>query len=343
VPRLGTTEVLVNCAAFCLRFARKNPQLRHREVTPAVTYGDHVLLGVTEDAMLSIRIVTAGAILAMAVSAAAAQNAATAAPGKPLPLLQILKKPATAKFNPRIRSARKTATTKLARTAPRTEPRTAANTAPKSRRFAKAAARHLRPRIAAAAARHSRSPIAPAAAIAKNSPLPIATAAAAAPANVWQQPNTLAIAEPAPAEAAPASANIWPSADPPAVADAGTAASAPAPKATDAAQPKSPSDSALSEIVVGGQTVKVEPPNQVNAIDLAADKPDAAEDVALKSDFAAASATPQAMVVGASRADDSAVGTASWIAKVLAAFGGAVAAGSAAWFMIGSSPPRITS
>jgi hypothetical protein len=127
----------------------------------------------------------------------------------------------------------------------------------------------------------------------------------------------------------------------PAVVDAGTAASAAAPAATDAAQP--PSDSALSEIVVGGQTVQVEPPNQFNAIDLAADKPDAAEDVTLKSDFAAASATPQAMVVGASQPDDSAVGTASWIAKVLAAFGGAVAAGSAAWFMIGSSPPRIAS
>jgi hypothetical protein len=39
--------------------------------------------------------------------------------------------------------------------------------------------------------------------------------------------------------------------------------------------------------------------------------------------------------------DASAVGSASWIAQVLAAFGGAVAAGVVAWFLIGGGPQRM--
>jgi hypothetical protein len=38
--------------------------------------------------------------------------------------------------------------------------------------------------------------------------------------------------------------------------------------------------------------------------------------------------------------DESAVGGASWIAQVLAALGGAVAAGAVAWFLIGGGPVR---
>ena len=34
------------------------------------------------------------------------------------------------------------------------------------------------------------------------------------------------------------------------------------------------------------------------------------------------------------------VGSTSWIMQVLAALGGAVAAGSVAWFLIGSTPQR---
>jgi len=38
--------------------------------------------------------------------------------------------------------------------------------------------------------------------------------------------------------------------------------------------------------------------------------------------------------------DTSAVGSASWIAQVLAALGGAIAAGTVAWFLIGAGPVR---
>ena len=35
------------------------------------------------------------------------------------------------------------------------------------------------------------------------------------------------------------------------------------------------------------------------------------------------------------------MGSASWIAQVLAALGGAVAAGTVAWFLIGGGPQRM--
>ena len=37
----------------------------------------------------------------------------------------------------------------------------------------------------------------------------------------------------------------------------------------------------------------------------------------------------------------SSIGSASWIMQIMAALGGAAAAGSAAWFLIGSASPRI--
>jgi hypothetical protein len=43
----------------------------------------------------------------------------------------------------------------------------------------------------------------------------------------------------------------------------------------------------------------------------------------------------------ASAQETSAVGSASWIAQVLAALGGAIAAGAVAWFLIGSGPQRM--
>jgi hypothetical protein len=97
-----------------------------------------------------------------------------------------------------------------------------------------------------------------------------------------------------------------------------------------------------SEFVVGGQTVQIGSPDQLNEIDLAA-KDDAAPtaaanpqpvkdvaEAAAKSDFANAAAAPP-----------SEIGSTAWLLQVLAALGGAVAAGSAAWFMIGSAPQRM--
>jgi hypothetical protein len=97
-----------------------------------------------------------------------------------------------------------------------------------------------------------------------------------------------------------------------------------------------------SELVVGGQTVQIGSPDRLNEIDLTA-KDDAAPvgaatlqaakdgaEVAAKSDLANAVAAPP-----------SEIGSTAWLLQVLAALGGAVAAGSAAWLMIGSAPQRM--
>src|SRR5580704_14117415 len=76
----------VHWAAFRRCFARKIPHSRHLQVTPPVRYGRKGILRWRTD-MLSIRIVTAGAVLAFAVSAAAAQDSDTA--GQPGSLLKM--------------------------------------------------------------------------------------------------------------------------------------------------------------------------------------------------------------------------------------------------------------
>jgi hypothetical protein len=231
---------------------------------------------VMEDAMPSLRIIVAGAIfLVMAANGAAAQTATDTAPGKPMPLLQILAKSFATRPKPHVKIARKAAR-KFARKTTNT--------------------RHI-------VAKEDPTPVPP----------PVRTATPTAPANIWPGLNY--------------------------AADGDAAAVAPTPDVTSA-----PADSALSEIVVGGQTVQIASPDTVNDIDRAADHPDAAEDAALKSDFVQATPTAaQAVVAAPSQRDTSAVGSASWIAKVLAALGGAIAAGSTAWFMIGSAPRRTFS
>jgi hypothetical protein len=238
-----------------------------------------------ETAMPRLRIAVAGAFLVIALAgSAAAQTATEAAPGKPMPLLQILEKPLKAKSDPHRRTA------KTARKA--------------TTRFAKRMTRR-RTVIAREEATPPPSPAPDAA--------PAQTAIETAPANNWPQTN------------GPAGAAAAPMAYAPDRSAAGGAAA---------------DDSTLSEMVVGGQTVKIAPPDAVNDIDRAADEPDAAEDAALKSDFVQSAPPSQVMVAAPSQRDTSAVGSASWIARVLAAIGGAIAAGSTAWFMIGSTPRR---
>ena len=100
--------------------------------------------------------------------------------------------------------------------------------------------------------------------------------------------------------------------------------------------------------------MQVASPDDVNALDLAADDQDAAgakaatpSDVAdpdpepaAQAMVAAPEPAAQAMVATPAPQDASPIGSASWIAQVLAALGGAVAAGSVAWFLIGSGPQR---
>ncbi len=111
-----------------------------------------------------------------------------------------------------------------------------------------------------------------------------------------------------------------------------------------------PAELAPSELVVGGHTVLVASPDDANEIDLAANEAGAQPSVAPR-DRAAASPPPLSDITEAQPKSDSAraataqqrgseVGSTSWILQVLAAFGGAVAAGSVAWFLIGAAPQR---
>ncbi len=123
--------------------------------------------------------------------------------------------------------------------------------------------------------------------------------------------------------------------------------------------------------MVGGQTVQVRSPEEANELDLAANEPSTtasapAGDPALsqnsgplynlaataqsaENDAApAASAAPAAITAPAMEAapadtpkPKSAIGSPFWFLQIMAALGGAAAAGSAAWFLIGSASPRI--
>ena len=153
------------------------------------------------------------------------------------------------------------------------------------------------------------------------------------------EPVQTAMAVPAP------SANAWPAAGPDA------SVNAPQPDTADAATPPAavPSELVTSQLVVAGQTVQIAQADAVNEIDLAAadaapQEGTAAPAVAAAGAFAMSEAPAQpksdSLSAAAVESDASSVGSASWIAQVLAALGGAVAAGSAAWFLIGAAPQR---
>lgn len=105
-----------------------------------------------------------------------------------------------------------------------------------------------------------------------------------------------------------------------------------------------------SELVVAGQTVQIASPDQVNDLDLAAQDLAATASNTTPATAAASGPATNNVPAPASKSDllatawsqlsASQVGSTSWIAKMLAALGGAVAAGSAAWFLIGATPQR---
>jgi hypothetical protein len=188
-----------------------------------------------------------------------------------------------------------------------------------------------------------------------------------------KRPQRLAAAGPVTrAPAAPSSAPT----SAPVAAPAATAAAAPPP----APQPAPPAAPTTGELVIGGQAVQVRSPDEANELDLAANAPSsqaptpASDKSAARSDSAtlynlagpnAAAASeaapagnaaptgtvPPAAVAALAAEMDSAkaevappkssIGSASWIMQIMAALGGAAAAGSAAWFLIGSASPRI--
>jgi len=144
--------------------------------------------------------------------------------------------------------------------------------------------------------------------------------------------------------AMPASDNTWPAAPTAMSADAATLA--PVPQIVAPVARPSP-----SQIVVDGQTIQVASADDANEIDLAAnDASAAASDTSLGAltasnaamtevtDPAVKSDSTSAAVAQAQSAD---VSRTSWFLQVMAALGGAVAAGSVAWFLIGSAPARM--
>jgi len=149
-------------------------------------------------------------------------------------------------------------------------------------------------------------------------------------------------AAPAPAPPAPSTLpeNLWPAPDQATPANvAAEPAAEPAPPPAAAAD-----DPDLGAVVVNGQTVQIKPADQINEIDLAAGDQNVDAGAAAPTDHAeAAPAAAPVVAVAASEAASKAaspVGSASWIAQVMAALGGAIAAGSVAWFLIGSGPQR---
>lgn len=276
---------------------------------------------------MPIRVVIAGAILVMAISSAAAQTATNAPPGEPIPLLQIvLQQPG------RMKSHVKPVAKKFARTTAR------------KKRPAFAAAR---PRIRMAAARKPH--------MAKVAAQPhMAKAAARKPhmAKVAAKPHIrIAAARPKHASvriaAAAAPATVWPQVDAAPLAFAEATAPPPvlAPETLSAIPEPEP-----SELVVGGETVQVAAADQVNDLDLAADQSNAAAATApataapetvTKSNSAAAEPAARAFVVAPAQQRANPVGRTSWLAQMLAALGGAIAAGSVAWLLIGSRPQRM--
>ncbi len=98
-------------------------------------------------------------------------------------------------------------------------------------------------------------------------------------------------------------------------------------------------DAGSSPTAVKVQTVKITAPDQADARDPTADHGPAATTA---SDDSAAAPRQQTALVAPVHRDESAVGSASWIAQVLAALGGAIAAGAVAWFLIGAGPVRRT-
>ena len=102
-----------------------------------------------------------------------------------------------------------------------------------------------------------------------------------------------------------------------------------------------------SELVIDGQTVRVASPDDANEIDLAIERgalPAAAPAVkAANTETAAPADKSDSAAAAVSQTPSSKVGSASWLMQVMAALGAAVAAGSVAWFLIGSAPQRMVS
>jgi hypothetical protein len=154
---------------------------------------------------------------------------------------------------------------------------------------------------------------------------PTTPAATPVPDKAWPTPpdNTAATvaAETAPQPAQVAATSAEPSIQPP----------SPTSPATQTAS-SAVSDETPGTIVMNGQTVEIASPDYLNSIDRAAED---------NRDTSTATPPLPTMFAAPVPDDASPVGSAAWIAQVLAALGGAMAAGITAWFLIVPDPQRM--
>jgi hypothetical protein len=268
-----------------------------------------------EDTVLSLRIVTTSAVfLALAAGSVSAQTATTTAPGKPLPLLQVFQKSEDTAVAPlhRVRHARRRAT----------GTRVANHTT--------------------GAMRHTFMEVKP-------DPVPPETTQATTmqattttpPASIWPTPDlTLPGMEgltPTPAAVAPVASEPAAPVAPAYQNEVLAAAYHTVQVAPQAAPLVTPPTAAQ---VTSPNTVQVAQANTVGPTDVAADAPHDAANTAKVSSPVASWPAQHVMVATAESQNPNPVGSSTWIAHVLAALGGAIAAGAVAWFLINPLPAR---
>lgn len=282
--------------------------------------------------MLSLRIVTTSAVfLTLAASGASAQTATTTAAGKPLPLLQIYQKSGDTAAVTRHHRARY-AHRRVVRTP-------AAN-------HANGAIRDTFMQVQAAP---------------EPAPPETAQAATATPANIWPTPDLtlpgteglmLTPAATAPFAGAPV-APMTPANPNEALAAAyQTVQAAPQVAQPIAPQVTPPSVEQVTPRIVAQihppSTEHITPPNPVQVAqadtvsptDVAPDQPHDVANAAKPSNSVGSGPAQQVMVATAEPQNPNPVGSPIWIAHVLAALGGAIAAGMMAWVLINPLPVR---
>ena len=260
-----------------------------------------------EGTVPSLRILTASAIFLMLAAASAfAQTATAAAPGKPLQLFQIIEqKDDTGVVKPqhRVRYVRR----RVARTHVTNQTTGAMHHA------------YMEVRPTPQPEQAAATP--PATTLAAATP---SAATAAAPTNIWPAPDALPGAQ---ALAPPPASN-----EPVAAANQSemlTAAYHTVQVTPPIAAQETPPD-----------TAQITPPNPVDPADTAADHQHVAANAAGPNDAAPKWPVQHAMVATAEPQNPNPVGSASWIAHVLAALVGAIATGALAWVLINPLPAR---
>ncbi|MGH6671961.1 MAG: hypothetical protein ACRECV_08310 [Xanthobacteraceae bacterium] len=153
-------------------------------------------------------------------------------------------------------------------------------------------------------------------AVARRAPVPIQTTASALPQNVWPTAN---------------------------LSTAATTATPPRGQAPGAVTMEAVVDTDPNQIVTGNHSVQAALPNGLaNVTSSPVRSPIKKVATITAATPAAAKPAVHAMMVKAvpSDAQSSGVGSASWIAHMLAALGGAIAAGAVAWFLIRPAPEK---